>query len=66
MASSASSNDASRTLTDISDILLVDSAAGKAKRIEEFSDEVKKCLTLVKASIKHIQDCERFPMHLVS
>eukprot|EP00057_Strongylocentrotus_purpuratus_P017973 XP_011672447.1 PREDICTED: uncharacterized protein LOC105442224 [Strongylocentrotus purpuratus] len=51
----------SGTLTDISDILLVDSAAAKAKRIEEFSDEVKQCLTLVKANIKHIQDCKCFP-----
>eukprot|EP00057_Strongylocentrotus_purpuratus_P013055 XP_011667529.1 PREDICTED: uncharacterized protein LOC105439818 [Strongylocentrotus purpuratus] len=61
MASSASTKDASRTLTDISDKLPVDSAAAKAKRIEEFSDEVNICLTLVKVSIKHIQDCEDFP-----
>ncbi|XP_030848994.1 uncharacterized protein LOC115918878 [Strongylocentrotus purpuratus] len=54
-------DDASRTLTDISDIFIVDSAAAKAKRIEEFSDEVKTKLTLVKANIKHIQDCEGFP-----
>ena len=54
-------DDASRTLTNISDIILVDSAAAKAKRIEELSDEVKACLTLLKASIKHIQECEGFP-----
>ena len=60
MASSASTIDASRTLTDIS-YLPADSAAAKAKRIEQFSDEVNKCITLVKASIKHIQDCEGFP-----
>ncbi|XP_003731304.1 uncharacterized protein LOC100887968 [Strongylocentrotus purpuratus] len=63
MASSASSNDASRTLTDIL-YLPADSAAAKAKRIEEFSDEVNKCLTLVKASIKHVQNCEGFPCTL--
>ena len=54
-------DDASRTLTNISDIILVDSAAAKVKRIEEFSNEVKACLTLLKVSIKHIQECEGFP-----
>ncbi|XP_011672445.1 uncharacterized protein LOC105442223 [Strongylocentrotus purpuratus] len=54
-------DDASGTFTNISDILIVDSAAAKAKRCKEFSNGVKTCLTRIKASIKHIQECEGFP-----
>ncbi|XP_041465897.1 uncharacterized protein LOC121416466 [Lytechinus variegatus] len=49
------------TLADISDVLLVDSAAAKAKRIQEFSEEIKQCLIPVKEGIQHIQECDNFP-----
>nr|XP_054756891.1 uncharacterized protein LOC129262949 [Lytechinus pictus] len=49
------------TLADISDVMLVDSAAAKAKRIEEFSEEIKQCLIPVKEGIQHIQECDNFP-----
>nr|XP_054756892.1 uncharacterized protein LOC129262950 [Lytechinus pictus] len=48
-------------LADISDVLLVDSAAAKAKRIEEFSEEIKQCLIPVKEGIQHIKECDNFP-----
>ncbi|XP_054757250.2 uncharacterized protein LOC129263364 [Lytechinus pictus] len=49
------------TLSDISNVLHVDSAAAKAKRIEEFSEEIKQCLIPVKEGIQHIQECDNFP-----
>ena len=64
MASSASTNDASRTLTDISDIIPADYAAAKAKRIEEFSAKVNRSINIIKDNTNHIQDCEGFPCTL--
>eukprot|EP00057_Strongylocentrotus_purpuratus_P014006 XP_011668480.1 PREDICTED: uncharacterized protein LOC105440240 [Strongylocentrotus purpuratus] len=61
MASSASTNDASRTLTDISDLIPADYAAAKAKRIEEFSAKVNRSINIIKANTNHIQDCVGFP-----
>ncbi|XP_041466412.1 uncharacterized protein LOC121416946 [Lytechinus variegatus] len=49
------------TLADISDVLLVDSAAAKAKLKQEFSEEIKQCLIPVKEGIQHIQECDNFP-----